>query len=87
MSNELKKYLMKNLYRHYRVVRMGIKAEKVISELFSIYCEHPDALSDAYLARIATDGLQRTIADYIAGMTDRYAMEEYQKLTDPMIRV
>ncbi|MBP7585339.1 MAG: deoxyguanosinetriphosphate triphosphohydrolase [Spirochaetes bacterium] len=87
MSDELKRHLMKNLYRHYRVVRMGIKAERVIEELFGIYCEHPDALPDAYRSRIGSDGLKRTIADYIAGMTDRYAMEEHQKLTDPMMRV
>jgi len=87
MNMELKRHLMKNLYRHYRVVRMGIKAENVLKELFTIYCEHPDALPDTYYERIKSEGLRRTIADYLAGMTDRYAMEEHQKLTDPMIRV
>jgi dGTPase len=86
-NNELKEFLMKNLYHHYRVVRMGIKAQKVISDLFTIYHEFPSALPDSYYSRIATEGLSPTISDYIAGMTDRYAMEEHQKLTDPMIRV
>ncbi len=86
-NRELKQFLGKNLYQHYRVVRMGIKAQRVIKELFAIYCEHPNALPGDYAARVTTDGLKRTIADYIAGMTDRYAMEEHLKLTDPMIRV
>ncbi len=78
---------MERLYRHYRVVRMGIKAQRVVSELFNIYREHPNALHDSYIERIKTEGLEQTISDYIAGMTDRYALEEHQKLTDPMIRV
>jgi dGTPase len=86
-SRELMDFLMKNLYQHYRVVRMGIKAQRVIRDLFGIYHENPTALSGGYRARIATDGLKQTISDYIAGMTDRYALEEHQKLTDPMIRV
>ncbi len=86
-NRELKEFLMENLYQHYRVIRMGIKAQKVISELFTIYYEHPKALYESYYKRIDTDGLKQTISDYIAGMTDRYALEEHQKLTDPMIRV
>lgn len=84
---ELKSFLKKNLYEHYRVVRMSIKAQKVVRDLFTIYYEHPNALSDSYCRRMETDGLKQTISDYIAGMTDRYALEEHQKLTDPMIRV
>ncbi len=86
-NEELKSFLMERLYRHYRVVRMGIKAQRVVSELFNIYREHPNALHDSYIERIKTEGLEQTISDYIAGMTDRYALEEHQKLTDPMIRV
>ncbi len=86
-SEELKDFLMERLYRHYRVVRMGIKAQRVIADLFNIYREHPNALHDSYIERIKSEGLERTISDYIAGMTDRYALEEHQKLTDPMIRV
>jgi dGTPase len=86
-NRELKDFLMENLYQHYRVIRMGIKAQKVISDLFTIYFQHPKALYESYFRRIGTDGLEQTISDYIAGMTDRYALEEHQKLTDPMIRV
>jgi len=87
MSDELKRFLRKNMYQHYRVVRMTIKAQRVVRELFNLYREHPNALPDDYFARVPADGLVLTIADYIAGMTDRYALEEHQKLTDPMIRV
>jgi len=87
MSYELKRFLRKNMYQHYRVVRMTIKAQRVVRELFNLYREHPNALPDDYFARVPADGLALTIADYIAGMTDRYALEEHQKLTDPMIRV
>lgn len=86
-NSELKKLLNKNLYQHYKVIRMGIKAQKVIRELFKIYIEYPNALPDEYYKRIKTDGLKQTISDYIAGMTDRFALEEHQKLTEPMMKV
>ncbi|HSV98064.1 MAG TPA: deoxyguanosinetriphosphate triphosphohydrolase [Spirochaetota bacterium] len=86
-NRELKEFLRKYLYRHYRVVRMSIKAQKVINDLFTLYYEHPNALPESYFNRIESDGIRQTISDYIAGMTDRYALEEHQKLTDPMIRV
>lgn len=86
-NRELKEFLKKNLYRHYRVVRMSIKAQKVVSDLFTLYFEHPNALPESHYSRIESDGIRQTISDYIAGMTDRYALEEHQKLTDPMFRV
>lgn len=86
-NTELKKLLNKKLYQHYKVIRMGIKAQKVIRDLFNLYMEFPNALPDSHFNRIKTDGLKRTISDYVAGMTDRFALEEHQKLTDPMIRV
>ncbi len=84
---ELKNMLNIKLYRHYKVVRMGIKTQKVMRELFNIYIEFPNALPEDHYKRIKTDGLKQTISDYIAGMTDRFALEEHQKLTEPMIRV
>jgi dGTPase len=86
-NQELKDFLMGGLYQHYRVVRMSIKAQKVVMDLFTIYHQHPNALYESYHKRIKTDGLEQTISDYIAGMTDRYALEEHQKLTDPSFRV
>lgn len=86
-NQELKTVLNRRLYQHYRVVRMSIKAQKVIRELFTLYIEYPHALPDDYYKRIESNGLKLTVADYIAGMTDRFAIEEHQKLTEPMIRV
>jgi dGTPase len=83
-NRELKDFLYNKLYRHYRVVRMAIKAERIISELFEIYCKEPAMLPSDYQTLIETRGLERTVCDYIAGMTDRYAIEEYHKLFDPM---
>lgn len=86
-NNELKKFLRDNMYRHYRVTRMSFKSQRVINELFNTYMEHPETLPDGYARQIDGQGLARTVTDFIAGMTDRFALEEYRKLTDPFIRV
>ena len=82
-NRELKDLLYKKLYRHYRVVRMQTKAERVISELFHAYQAEPSMLPDHVQFFVEKRGLERTICDYIAGMTDRYAVEEHQKLFNP----
>lgn len=87
VNEDLKRFLRSGLYNHYKVARMTVKARKVVRELFQIYIDHPDTLPDGYRERIPRDGARLTATDYIAGMTDRYALEEHQKLTDPMIRV
>jgi dGTPase len=86
-NQELKTFLYENLYKHYKVVRMSIKAQRVMRELFTLYVDYPNALPHDYFRRIKSDGLKQTVSDYIAGMTDRFAIEEHQKLTEPMIRV
>jgi len=83
-NRELKDFLYKNLYRQYRVVRMQVKAEKLIADLFNAYRAEPSILPDSAQQLINKRGLERTICDYIAGMTDRYAIEEHQKLFDPL---
>jgi len=83
-NRELKDFLYNKLYRHYRVVRMAVKAEKTITDLFKAYHDEPTMLDDSFQALIEQRGLERTICDYIAGMTDRYAVEEHQKLFDPL---
>jgi len=75
---ELKQFLRANLYRHYRVNRMSAKAQRVIRELFIAFIEDSGLLPEDFQQR--TDDLPRTVSDYIAGMTDRYAMKEYQRL-------
>ncbi len=82
-SRELKDFLYKNMYRHYRVVRMAVKAERIISDLFHAYCEEPAILPAQTRAQIDERGLERAVCDYIAGMTDRYAIEEHHKIFRP----
>jgi len=81
---ELKDFLYQNLYRHHRVMRMQKKSERVIAELFNAYVKEPAMLPKDYQKSFDLIGLERTVCDYIAGMTDRYAIEEHQKLFDPL---
>jgi dGTPase len=83
-NRELKDFLYKKLYRNYRVVRMSVKAERIISDLFNGYRVEPLMLPESAQTFIEKRGLERTICDYIAGMTDRYAIEEHQKLFNPL---
>jgi dGTPase len=87
---ELKRFLNANLYRHYRVQRMSHKAERIVTSLFTMFMEKPLLLPQDVQDRVAgfsadrkEAGRARLIADYIAGMTDRYAIAEYGRLTDP----
>ena len=76
----LKRFLFDNLYRHHKVDKMRVKAEIVISRLFETYLRFPNLLTPRYQARFEQSGLQRVICDYIAGMTDRFALDEYRRL-------
>jgi dGTPase len=76
---ELKRFLNENLYRHYRVARMSSKARRVVTDLFEAFFAEPRLLPPEFQAR-ATESKPRAIADYIAGMTDRYAMLEHRRL-------
>ncbi|MGI6258718.1 MAG: deoxyguanosinetriphosphate triphosphohydrolase [Anaerolineaceae bacterium] len=79
-NRELKDFLYNNLYRHHRVVRMAAKAEMIISRIFEMYQSNPAALPPEVQDRIEEHGLERSICDYIAGMTDRFAIDEYHRL-------
>jgi dGTPase len=83
----LKRYLFENLYRHYRVNRMAQKAKRTVTELFRAYLETPQQLPPHFQQRIPEEGVHRVTCDYIAGMTDRFALDEYRKLFDPLERV
>ncbi|MBN2501509.1 MAG: deoxyguanosinetriphosphate triphosphohydrolase [Anaerolineales bacterium] len=85
-NRELKDFLFNNLYRHHRVVRMQTKAEKVISDIFNAYVTEPEMLPEHIQRNIAEIGLERTVCDYIAGMTDRFAIQEHEKLFNPLIK-
>lgn len=79
-NRTLKSFLRTELYRHYLVVRMTSKARRVIHELFAAFEGDPRLLPPQYQERGEQEGKQRVIADYIAGMTDRYAMKEHGRL-------
>lgn len=83
MKRELERFLFEKFYRHYRVMRMSKKAQRFLRDLFLAYIEDPITLPTEYQATIGRDGLHRTVCDYIAGMTDRHAEEEYRKLFHP----
>ena len=83
-NREIKDFLYTNLYRHHRVVRMAMKANRILTELFNAYRQEPCMLIESFQDLIKEHGLERTICDYLAGMTDRYAIQEYQKLFDPI---
>jgi dGTPase len=76
---ELKRFLYRNLYRHYQVARMSSKARRIVTDLFQAFLGEPDLLPPEFQSRAAADKA-RAIADYIAGMTDRYAMLEHRRL-------
>ncbi len=81
-NRELKDFLFNKLYRHHRVVRMSVKSERIITDIFSMYQRTPSALPEAVQELIPQRGLERTICDYIAGMTDRFAIDEHLRLFD-----
>ena len=87
---ELKQFLRKSLYQHYRVHRMTKKAADVIEALFNAFMDDLKILPSEALAHCHTlgeehgdNGIARGISDYIAGMTDRYAIVEYERIFNP----
>jgi dGTPase len=87
-NRHLKQVLLERLYSHYRVTRMAMKAQKIMTDLFHTYMEEPQQMPPHTHQRIgAGETKARVVADYIAGMTDRFALDEYKKLFDPYERV
>jgi len=78
-ADELKRFLMQHLYRHPQVIRMMAKARRVVIDLFAAFYDDPRLLPHDHQARAAADK-PRAIADYVAGMTDRYAIKEHRRL-------
>jgi dGTPase len=79
-NRALKMFLREQLYRHYQVVRMTTKAQRVIRELFSAFMAEPRLLPPQYQEIASAESLARATSDYIAGMTDRYAIKEHRRL-------
>lgn len=86
---ELKKFLMQNMYRHHRVNRMTSKARRVVRDLFLFFMEEPECLPHVWRAQLGKKGSRQSaivIADFIAGMTDRFAIDEWERLYNPRER-
>jgi len=79
-QQELKQFLRRNLYQHYQVARMANKAKRIVTELFAAFRGEPRMLPPQYQTFATRETLARAIADYIAGMTDRYAIREHRRL-------
>lgn len=87
-NRAVKEFLFARMYRHWRVVRMSNKARRVAEELFGLLHETPAMLPDGWRALAGAGDPARAapvVADYIAGMTDRFALEEHRRLTDPFV--
>jgi len=85
--DQLRDFLYKNLYLHWRVSKMSDKAKRFLRKLFETYHNNTYIISPEFQKRIEYDGLERTICDYISGMTDRCALEEYKRLFDPYEKI
>ena len=86
-KRKLQEFLFKNVYQHYRVARMSDKAKRFLEELFVAFINNPKQLPAEYQRWIEEAGLYQGVCDYIAGMTDRFAQDEYKKLFYPFERV
>lgn len=87
LNGKLKSFLYRRLYRHYKVERMRVKAERFLTMLFESYMNTPSLLPLDCQRKFEQMGRERVICDYLAGMTDRYALDEYKRLFEPYERV
>jgi dGTPase len=87
-NKSVRGFLFERMYRHWRVNRTVGKSRRVVQMLFSLLHGGPQMLPDEWRARAGDAGTPRAarvVCDYIAGMTDRFALEEYKRLTDPSV--
>jgi dGTPase len=84
---ELRKYLYKNLYYNPVVHKPNLRAVKLLGELFNYYLKHPKEIGESSRKRLKKIGLHRAVCDYLAGMTDRYVLLEYEKIFDETFKV
>jgi dGTPase len=85
-NRELKAFLLERLYRHHRVMRMQVKAQRLITRLFEAYLAEPRQLPWEVQYKLREGVPERVVCDYIAGMTDRFAVQEYREMFDPTYR-
>ncbi len=83
LKEELEAFLHRRVYRNYRVMRMAAKGRRFLQALFTEFCRSPGELPERYAARAEREGTERAVCDYLAGMTDRYAQDEFLRLFQP----
>ncbi|MFN2509627.1 MAG: deoxyguanosinetriphosphate triphosphohydrolase, partial [Chthoniobacterales bacterium] len=79
-NGDLRRFLYKNVYYHPTVAEVNRQACETMRAVFQTYLQAPDSLGEGALKRIEREGLHRTVCDYIAGMTDRYLLEEHARM-------
>jgi dGTPase len=87
LKADLERFLHERVYRHHRVMRMATKGRRFLRTLFEEYCRAPEQLPERYGRRVRTGPVERVVCDYLAGMTDRYAQDEYLRLFQPYSNV
>jgi dGTPase len=87
LNSQLKMFLFDKMYRHYRMIRMADKARRIVTQLFEVYLSNSDQLPPSFSSKIKEENKMQLVCDYVAGMTDRFALQEYKKLFDPFERV
>lgn len=80
MKTELKHILLSKIYKHYKINRINLNCKRVVSKLFDFFKDHPECLPYNWQEKIAKENKYLTILDYIAGMTDRFAIAEYRNI-------
>jgi dGTPase len=83
LKAELEAFLHRRVYQHFRVIRMANKGSRMLREMFQEFCRQPRQLPERYFRRTEHLSTERVVCDYLAGMTDRYAQDEYQRLFQP----
>ena len=83
LKAELEDFLRREVYGHYRVLRMAAKGRRLLRALFEEFCRSPELLRDRYRRQAQAGPRERAVCDYLAGMTDRYAQDEYLRLFQP----
>lgn len=79
-KRNLERFLFERVYKHPQVLEFRSKAQQALAELFEHLVRHPELLPARFASRVAVDGLERTVGDYVAGMTDRYALAQHRAI-------
>ena len=81
--NDLREFMFENVYRNPVAKGQEIKARGMLKRMYEYYYNHPEALPEDFQPQLSFDGMERTVCDYIAGMTDNYAVDKYTELFIP----